>query len=267
MREHAGCLASNRRSHQDEVSHVARIAGHACCAGLDLAARVGRSARCSPRLPRPVHRRGPEGAGSDDGCRPDRTVRSQGRAGHCPTRRARGHHRQPGRAGRPAHSRTTPLSYGSYLGSYFAAAYGSDLNLTDRAQARMNAGIADGWKPDVNSIYGAVRWYHRPKGPSGANPLLAVLWKPIIEHYFNPLLPSPKICCRCCELGKGTNRCRDSRVRDLQRKRPSAFGKSNLTQATSLGSVAGQHQQRLSGHWIEAAPPESRHSSAAPYAA
>ncbi len=49
MREHAGCLASNRRSQQDEVSRVARVAGHACCAGADLAARARRAARRSPR--------------------------------------------------------------------------------------------------------------------------------------------------------------------------------------------------------------------------
>ena len=52
-----------------------RCQGHACFAGPDLAARAGCSARCSPRLPGPVHRRWPEGAGRDDGSRQDRAVR------------------------------------------------------------------------------------------------------------------------------------------------------------------------------------------------
>ena len=79
-----------------------------------------------------------------------------------------------------------PASYGSYLSTYYER-YGSDLDNEDVAKARMDEGIASGWKPDVGPIYGAVRWYHRPKGAFGANPLLALIWQPIIEYYFNPL--------------------------------------------------------------------------------
>jgi hypothetical protein len=77
-------------------------------------------------------------------------------------------------------------SYGSYLGAYYAA-YGNDA--TDMT-ARMDRGIAAGWKPDVSEIYGAVRWYHRPTSSAtvstgvGANPALAELWEPIIAHYL-----------------------------------------------------------------------------------
>lgn len=68
-------------------------------------------------------------------------------------------------------------SYGSFLGSYYSA-YGADMN---DVVNRMNAGIASGWKPEGNAIFGAVHWYHRPS--SGANPMLATLWQPIIERY------------------------------------------------------------------------------------
>jgi hypothetical protein len=69
-------------------------------------------------------------------------------------------------------------SYGSYLGAYYAANPDSLADVTGRIQT----GIAKGWKPDATPIYGAVRWYHRPS--EGANPELAELWKPIIEHYL-----------------------------------------------------------------------------------
>ena len=46
----------------------------------------------------------------------------------------------------------------------------------------MNQGIQDGWKPDASGVYGAVRWYHREE--SGANPLLAELYAPIIRAYL-----------------------------------------------------------------------------------
>lgn len=48
--------------------------------------------------------------------------------------------------------------------------------------ARIKAGIAAGWKPDASSVYGAIKWYHRPA--AGANPLLAKLYDPIIAYYF-----------------------------------------------------------------------------------
>lgn len=70
------------------------------------------------------------------------------------------------------------ISYGSYLGEYYKH-YGSDM--TD-ITARIKAGIAAGWKPDASSVYGAIKWYHRPA--SGANPLLAKLYEPIIAYYF-----------------------------------------------------------------------------------
>ena len=69
-------------------------------------------------------------------------------------------------------------SYGSYLDAYYAQ-YGADMN---NMTARMDAGIAGGWKPQGPAAYGAVRWYHRPS--AGANPMLATLWKPIIERYM-----------------------------------------------------------------------------------
>ena len=68
-------------------------------------------------------------------------------------------------------------SYGSYLEAYYAT-YGADMN---DIVNRMNVGIGSGWKPEGNTAFGAVRWYHRPS--SGANPMLATLWKPIIERY------------------------------------------------------------------------------------
>jgi hypothetical protein len=102
VREHAGCLVSNRRSHQDEASLEARVAGGAYRAGPDLAARAERFTRRAPRLPRPVHRRRPEGAGRDDGSRPYCAVRRQGSAGRCTAGRAWRQHRQPGRTERPA---------------------------------------------------------------------------------------------------------------------------------------------------------------------
>jgi hypothetical protein len=68
-------------------------------------------------------------------------------------------------------------SYGSYLGAYYAH-YGTDF--TDM-NARMDAGIAAGWKPDASPAYGAVRWYHRPG--IGANPGLAALYSKIVDYY------------------------------------------------------------------------------------
>jgi hypothetical protein len=71
-----------------------------------------------------------------------------------------------------------PLSYGSYLGAYYAH-YGEDA--TEMA-SRMEAGIAAGWAPDATGPFGAVRWYHRPA--TGANPQLAELYDPIIAAFI-----------------------------------------------------------------------------------
>ena len=71
-----------------------------------------------------------------------------------------------------------PPSYGSYMGAYYAK-YGNDMT---NIKQRIDAGIRSGWKPDVTAPYGAVRWYHRPS--TGANPMLATLWQPIIENYM-----------------------------------------------------------------------------------
>lgn len=69
-------------------------------------------------------------------------------------------------------------SYGSYLGEYFAH-FGDDC--TSQA-ARINSGIAQGWKADASPVYGAVRWYHR--SCTGGNPGLATLYEPILAHYI-----------------------------------------------------------------------------------
>jgi hypothetical protein len=75
-----------------------------------------------------------------------------------------------------------PLSYGSYLGAY-RKAYGIDFSVpTMEVFRRMNQGIQDGWNPDAKGVYGAVRWYHREE--SGANPMLAELYAPIIRAYL-----------------------------------------------------------------------------------
>jgi hypothetical protein len=47
MCEHAGCLEGNRRSHEDEVTHVAGAASDACRAGPDLDTCAGRAAGCA----------------------------------------------------------------------------------------------------------------------------------------------------------------------------------------------------------------------------
>ena len=76
---------------------------------------------------------------------------------------------------------TRPLSYGSFLGTY-CRLYGDDA---DDMVPRLIAGIQGPtapWTPDTSGIYGAIRWYHRPW--TGANPLLAVLYEPIIATYF-----------------------------------------------------------------------------------
>lgn len=71
-----------------------------------------------------------------------------------------------------------PLSYGSYLRSYYAQ-YGDDI--TD-VTARMDAGIAAGWAPDSSGPCGAYRWYHRPQ--VGANPQLADMYCVIADQFL-----------------------------------------------------------------------------------
>jgi hypothetical protein len=69
-------------------------------------------------------------------------------------------------------------SYGSYLGAYYAT-YGADMS---DFMGRMERGVESGWKADTSAAFGAIKWYHRPT--EGANPLLAELWKPIVERYI-----------------------------------------------------------------------------------
>ncbi len=74
-------------------------------------------------------------------------------------------------------------SYGSYLTRY-RQEYGLDLQASPaEMQRRLDKGIANGWKPDVSPAVGAVRWYHRAE--TGANPLLATLYEPIIRHFID----------------------------------------------------------------------------------
>lgn len=47
---------------------------------------------------------------------------------------------------------------------------------------RIEVGVESGWKADTSAAFGAIRWYHRPS--EGANPLLAELWKPIVERFM-----------------------------------------------------------------------------------
>lgn len=69
-------------------------------------------------------------------------------------------------------------SFGSFLGAYYTH-YGDDIS---DVRNRIISGIASGWQTDASAPYGAVRWYHRPD--VGANPALAVLYRPIIEKYI-----------------------------------------------------------------------------------
>lgn len=81
------------------------------------------------------------------------------------------------------YSNDRSFSYGSYLGSY-RQKYGVDLNASAaQVKARMNDGIAGGWKPDCPPALGAVRWYHRAE--TGANPMLAELYSPIVRAYLD----------------------------------------------------------------------------------
>jgi hypothetical protein len=71
-------------------------------------------------------------------------------------------------------------NYGSYFKAYLDH-YGDDLTDFD---SRLKAGVQSAWPPDpgISGIFGAVRWYHRPS--ETGNPLLAELYAPIIERFF-----------------------------------------------------------------------------------
>jgi hypothetical protein len=78
-----------------------------------------------------------------------------------------------------------PISYGSYLQSY-RREFGVDLKVSDaEVRKRMDAGIANGWKPDANCppVLGALRWYFRAE--SKGNPELAELYAPIVRQWLN----------------------------------------------------------------------------------
>src|SRR6266481_7347190 len=72
-------------------------------------------------------------------------------------------------------------SYGSYFKAY-CSAYGP-MTAAEMKHAtirnRIEAGIQQGWAPDVNGPYGALRWYHR--WTAGSNPKLAAMYQPILE--------------------------------------------------------------------------------------
>jgi len=75
-----------------------------------------------------------------------------------------------------------PASYGSYLQAY-RQHWGDDSAASDSLlRSRLDEGIMNGWKPDTRTVFGALRWYHRPQ--IGANPQLADLYDPIIRTYF-----------------------------------------------------------------------------------
>lgn len=75
-----------------------------------------------------------------------------------------------------------PHSFGSYLGEY-RAQYGVDTTaLPGEIRRRVEDGISAGWRTDASGPYGAVSWYHLQE--FGANPMLAEVYEPIIERYF-----------------------------------------------------------------------------------
>jgi hypothetical protein len=76
-----------------------------------------------------------------------------------------------------------PHSFGSFIGAY-RKQYGTD---STAQKDRIANGIRAGWSPEVPAAFGAVRWYHRPD--SGANPLLAELYEPIISRFI--VAPTP----------------------------------------------------------------------------
>ncbi|GEM_PF-6380730 len=99
--------------------------------------------------------------------------------------------------------RTRPYSYGSYIGAYLAHYCDSEwtstnLDVMEDVKKRIEAGIVSGgWQPDLPAVYGAVLWYQRPQ--TGANPLLAQLYRPILDRFINDprkvqSAPPPKEC-------------------------------------------------------------------------
>lgn len=80
------------------------------------------------------------------------------------------------------YSKNRPVSYGSFLGAY-RNKYGLDTSASvDEVRRRFDKGIAEGWMTDSSRVFGAVRWYCRAE--SGANPLLAELYAPIIRKFL-----------------------------------------------------------------------------------
>jgi hypothetical protein len=80
------------------------------------------------------------------------------------------------------YAKNRPVSYGSFLGSYYQK-YGFQPDISaDVMRSRIDQGIASGWPTDVSRVYGAIRWYQRAE--SGANPKLAALYRPIIRAYL-----------------------------------------------------------------------------------
>jgi hypothetical protein len=80
------------------------------------------------------------------------------------------------------YAKNRPVSYGSFVGAYYHQ-YGFQQDISvDLMKARMDQGIASGWKTDASRVYGAVRWYQRAE--TGANPKLAELYRPIVRAYL-----------------------------------------------------------------------------------
>jgi hypothetical protein len=83
-----------------------------------------------------------------------------------------------------AYSKNRLVSYGSFVDAYrnqFGVSP-TEILLSNEVKQRLDAGIASGWLTDCSRVYGAVRWYHRQS--TGANPLLAELYRPIIRAYL-----------------------------------------------------------------------------------
>ena len=75
------------------------------------------------------------------------------------------------------HFKSRYHSYGSFL-NQFHKQYGQ----VDEARNLMDDGINHGWMPETGSIFGGVKWYHRPT--HSGNPGLVALYEPIIAYYF-----------------------------------------------------------------------------------
>ncbi len=80
------------------------------------------------------------------------------------------------------YAKNRPVSYGSFLDSYYAK-YGFQPDISAEVmRSRLDEGIRNGWKTDSSRVFGAVRWYQRAE--SGANPQLAELFRPIVRAYL-----------------------------------------------------------------------------------